>query len=100
MKMRLEARMAQGRRAVVAPSCAPAAAHQLDVGRFAEDDSGLKPLSPQHARNAAQRAAGAVAGETSRVAAIEVGEDLTGGRGLRESLRWLESRKVRRDLHC
>ena len=66
-----------GRRAVGGALLRFAAADQLRVGRLAQDDLGLRPLLAQHAADAGQRAAGAIAGdEIVEPLALEVGQDL------------------------
>ena len=61
-RMRLERRMRRGGRAVGMARLLDAAAQELRILRLADDDLGVRHLLGEHARDALQRAAGAVAG--------------------------------------
>ena len=79
-RMRLECRMRHRGGTVGIALLCDAAAQQLRLFRFADDDLGLGPLFRQHARDALERAAGAISGDpiVQRLA-FEIVDDFAGG---------------------
>src|SRR6185312_10377482 len=61
-RMRLEARMSRGRRAVRVPLLLDVATEQLRILRLANHDPGLGTLLLEHPRDTLERSAGAIAG--------------------------------------
>ena len=81
--MRLPCGMAAGGRPIGGALLSDAASDQLGVRRFAQNNAGLWPFTPQHARNAGDGSAGPIAGDKDvQALAGKVINDFPGGRAL------------------